>query len=149
MPKPKPQPKKPTARAATKATHKKEASWQDRFLEIFAMSLNVALAAMGAGINRATAYKERDKNAEFARGWDDAKAAAIERLEAVAFERAQKMSDTLLIFLLKSHKPERYRERYEAVTTNVNIDWDDLTDDELAKIAAGEHPTTVLANRRR
>lgn len=117
MAKQKPQPKKPSVKAATKATHKKETSWQDRFLEIFAMSLNVALAAQGAGINRATAYKERDKNADFARGWDDAKAAAIERLEAAAFERAKKMSDTLLIFLLKSHKPEMYRESIQQAHT--------------------------------
>lgn len=112
MPKPKPQPKRP-AKAATKATHKKGVSWQDRFLEIFAMSLNVALAAQGAGINRATAYKERDKSPEFAKAWDDAKAAAIERLEAAAFNRAQNMSDVLLIFLLKSHKPEIYRESFD------------------------------------
>jgi len=112
MPKPKPQPKRP-AKAATKATHKKGVSWQDRFLEIFAMSLNVALAAQGAGINRATAYKERDKSPEFAKAWDDAKAAAIERLEAAAFNRAQNMSDVLLIFLLKSHKPETYRESFD------------------------------------
>lgn len=113
MAKQKPQPKKPPVKAATKATHKKETSWQDRFLEIFAMSLNVALAAQGAGINRATAYKERDKSPEFAKAWDDAKAAAIERLEAAAFNRAQNMSDVLLIFLLKSHKPEIYRESFD------------------------------------
>lgn len=111
--KPKPQPKRPAKpaakKAATKATHKKGA-WQDRFIEIFAMSLNIALAAQGAGIDRTTAYRERNRNPEFAAAWDDAKAAAIERLEAAAFERARNMSDTLLIFLLKSHKPETYRE---------------------------------------
>lgn len=113
------------------------------------MSLNVALAAQGAGINRATAYKERDKSPEFAKAWDDAKAAAIERLEAAAFERARSASDTLLIFLLKSHKAEIYRDRYEVAATNVNVNWEDLTDDELARIAAGEQPAKVLADRRR
>lgn len=115
MPKPKPQPKKQPAKAATKATHKKGAdpSWQDRFLEIFAMSLSVVLAAQGAGVHRATVYRERDRNPEFAKAWEDAKAAAIERLEAAAFERARSTSDTLLIFLLKSHKPEVYRESFD------------------------------------
>lgn len=113
MPKPTPKPKRPTAKkTATKATLKKEA-WQDRFIEIFAMSLNIALAAQGAGIDRTTAYRERHRNPTFAAAWDDAKAAAIERLEAAAFERARNMSDTLLIFLLKSHKPETYRESFD------------------------------------
>lgn len=31
--------------------------------------------------------------------------------------------------------------------TNININWDDLTDDELKRIAAGETPASVLAAR--
>jgi hypothetical protein len=100
---------------ATKATQKKsdKSNWRDRFLELFAVSLNVAQAAQGAGINRKTVYKEREKSPDFAAQMDDAREAAIERLEAVAYERARTQSDVLLIFLLKSHKPERYRETHE------------------------------------
>ena len=112
MPKTKSKPNKKPVTAVSKVTPKKDAapSWQDRFVEIFAMSLNVALAAQGAGVTRMSAYRERKRNPEFAAAWEDAREAAAERLEATAFERAKSVSDTLLIFLLKSHKPERYRE---------------------------------------
>lgn len=145
---------KPRKQSATNATPKKAKAkhggeWCARFLEIFGMTLNVALAAHGAGVNRTQVYRERDRNPQFAEQLREAKAAAIERLEAAAYERAKNVSDTLLIFLLKSHKPELYRERYETTTTAFNLNWDDLTDAELERIAAGEPPTRVLADRRR
>lgn len=124
-------------------------NWQPKFLEIFGNTMNISLSADGAGIDRRTVYRARQNDPEFAAAMDDAKEEAIERLEADAYERAKKMSDTLLIFLLKAHKPALYRERYEQTTTNLNIDWNDLTDDELARIAAGEQPARVLADRRR
>lgn len=128
MPKPKPQPKRPTRTATkkpvTKVTPKKELSarerfyadnptWQEQFLALFGNSLNIASSAMGAGINRRTVYRERDRNPEFAAALADAKAEAIERLEGAAYDRAKKMSDVLLIFLLKAHKPEVYRESFD------------------------------------
>lgn len=110
------QPATKTPAVGTKTTPKnrRDNEWRTRFLEIFGMTLNVALAAHGAGIERTKIYKERDRNPEFAAQFADAKAAAIERLEAAAYERAKNVSDTLLIFLLKSHKPDIYREQYEA-----------------------------------
>lgn len=122
--------------------------WRVRFLELFSLSLNVSLSAQGAGVSRVWAYKERQKNPEFAAKWDDAKIAAIERLEGVAFKRAQESSDLLVIFLLKAHKPDVYRERFESTTMAVNIDWNQLTDEQLQRIAAGEKPTRVLEDRR-
>lgn len=121
MAKPKPKQKKKPVAAVTKVTPKKDAppTWQDRFVEIFAMSLNVALAAQGAGVSRVSAYRERKRNPEFAAAWEDAREAAAERLEAAAYERARNISDTLLIFLLKSHKPERYRESVQQQHTGV------------------------------
>ena len=92
-------------------------SWQERFLWLFGQNLNVASSAAGAGVHRRTVYKERDKDPEFAAAWDDAKREAIERLEAAAFARAQNMSDLLLIFLLKAHRPEVYRENVQQLHT--------------------------------
>ena len=144
------QPAAKTPPAVSKVTPKKRGGeWHERFLELFSMSLNVALAAHGAGVDRRQIYRECDRNPQFAEQLRDAKAAAIERLEAAAYERAKNVSDTLLIFLLKSHKPEVYRERYETTTTAINLNWDDLTDAELERIAAGEQPARVLADRRR
>ena len=144
MAKPKPKQNKKSAAAVTKVTPKKDAAptWQDRFVEIFAMSLNVALAAQGAGVSRVSAYRERKKNPEFAAAWEDAREAAAERLEAAAFERARNISDTLLIFLLKSHKPERYRENYTQYNLNLNLS--ELSDEQLERIAAGEPPESVI-----
>jgi hypothetical protein len=142
----KPTPKK-RATAAQPASPALNTSWHAKFLEILGTTCNVTLAARGAGINRWTAYEHRKLLSDFAAQWDDAKEAAIEILEAEAWQRARKQSDTLMIFLLKAHKPDKYRERYESHSVNVNIDWDSLTDAELEQIAGGANPASVLANR--
>jgi len=112
-------------RQSTKSTPKKKATrknatqtaldthWHARFLEILGATCNVTLAAKGAGIDRLTAYNHYNRLPDFAAQWDDAKEAAVELLEAEAWQRARKVSDTLIIFLLKAHKPAKYRERYE------------------------------------
>ena len=97
---------------STHATPKKVA-WQPRFLEAFRASANVRLACQAAGIDRKTAYRERDKDAAFAEAWDSAKEDAVDTLEAVVFQRARQASDTLAIFLLKAHRPHVYRERID------------------------------------
>ena len=146
---------------ATKATLKKKAtpvksvkvertvdlSWHPRFLQVLGTTCNVTIAANAAGVDRKTVYRHYREQPDFAEAWDDAKASAIEILEAEAWSRARKTSDTLIIFLLKAHKPAMYRERYEVAQTNLNINWDDLTENELERIAAGEDAATVLASR--
>lgn len=122
-------------------------SWHARFLEILGTTCNVTLAARGAGTKRPTAYEHYRTYPDFAAQWDDAKVAAVEILEAEAWQRARKVSDTLIIFLLKAHKPAMYRERYEVAQTNLNINWDDLTENEMERIANGESPASVLASR--
>ena len=126
---------KPAAKrksSATKATPKKEAidtSWHDRFLELLTTSCNVTLSARGAGIDRKTVYRHYEMFADFAAAWDDAKEAAIEILEAEAWQRARKQSDTLMIFLLKAHKPEKYQDRLNLRLERKNLD--EMSDDEL------------------
>ena len=132
-----------------KTTKGIDKSWHPRFIEVLGRSLNISLAARGAGVTRNTAYIHRHQFPEFAAAWDDALHEAIERLEADAYDRARKQSDVLTIFLLKAHKPDRYRDRIETTATNLNVPWDDLTNDELARIAAGEQPARVLADRRK
>ena len=112
--------KKKTVKAKPKVTPKKSRGkaahnpkWHAKFLELFGFSMNVVLSAKGAGVDRQTIYRERRRNPEFAAAYEEAKQEAIERLEADAYDRAKKASDTLLIFLLKSHKPEVYRENLQ------------------------------------
>lgn len=88
-------------------------NWQPQFLKLFGVSLNIVASAHGAGIDRQTVYRARRNDPEFAAAMDDAREEAIERLEAQAYQRAGKMSDTLLIFLLKAHKPAIYRENVQ------------------------------------
>ena len=50
--------------------------------------------------------------------WELAKQQAIDELESVAFTRAKKYSDTLLIFLLKALKPDVYRDSSKSEVVN-------------------------------
>jgi hypothetical protein len=101
------------------------------FLAALSGTANVARACDAAGIGRTTAYEWREADEDFRKRWDKALEIGIEALEDEAVRRAKegwdepvfyqgqqiatmrKYSDTLLIFLLKGRKPERYRERVE------------------------------------
>jgi len=87
--------------------------WAPRFLEVFRATCNVRLSADAAGIDRDTAYWRRQRDETFAARWAQAEQDAIDVLEAEARRRALSVSDTLLIFLLKAHRPALYRERYQ------------------------------------
>ena len=50
------------------------------------------------------------------------------------------------MFLLKGAAPERYRERYEVGGVLGNVDLDRLSDEQLQRIAVGEHPLSVLGS---
>jgi hypothetical protein len=112
---------------------------------------NVSRACEAAGLSRQTAYEWRSADKDFAERWDETVEAGTDELEEEARRRAfagvdepvfyqgdecgtvRKYSDTLLIFLLKGRKPDKYRER-------VTIDVKQLDSDierELALIAAG------------
>lgn len=90
----------------------KKADWEDAFLEAYADCGNVTESASRANISRHTVYDRRKRYATFADAMNEAKQAAIESLEAVAWKRAKESSDTLIIFLLKSLKPEQYRDQF-------------------------------------
>lgn len=115
------------------------AVWYPVFLAELALTGNVLLSARKANIGRATAYEHYHGNAEFKAGWDAAMDDAGDILEAearrratrgvtrskvlfyrgkpirvqgqVAKEEVTEYSDTLLIFLLKGAKPDKYAER--------------------------------------
>lgn len=93
-----------------KVTPKKVAEWAPIFLKTLAETANVRAACNAAGIARKTAYQHRNRSEVFAAKWDEALDEACDILEAAARERALTMSDTLLIFLLKAHRPALYRE---------------------------------------
>lgn len=109
------------------AAHGKKAA----LLEAFELIGNVTDACAAAGVVRSTHYGWLDTDAEYAAAFADAREGAADRLEREAVRRArdgvaepvfhkgevvghvQRYSDTLLIFLLKGLRPEKYRERYD------------------------------------
>ncbi len=111
--------------AADKRPRRKRA-----FLHALADTVNVAAACRDAGVPRRTVYDWRDADPDFARRWNDALDDGIDLLEAMlhrrAFEGVEKpvwhkgeqvgttrhYSDALAMFLLKAHRPERYRDNY-------------------------------------
>lgn len=96
----------------------------------------VSRACALTGISRRTVYRHRDSDAEFAAQWDDAIKDGVDTCKAEAHRRAfegvykpvihkgvitdryVEYSDTLAMFLLKSHDPI-YRDR---VSLEVNAD---------------------------
>lgn len=112
-----------------KQTPKKD--WKPQFIAELAARGNVVDACKKAKVVRSVAYATRTSDAAFAEAWKEAVEIAVEAMEAEARRRAvdgtlkpiyqggklmckvREYSDTLLIFLLKAHKPERYRERHQ------------------------------------
>ena len=100
------------------------------FLETLAETVNVSAACRKAGIRRRTAYNWRNADPRFAREWDDALEDGIDAMEAELHRRAfegverpvwhkgervgtvRHYSDALAMFLLKAHRPARYRDTY-------------------------------------
>jgi hypothetical protein len=95
------------------------------FLEALARSANVTGACELVGVSRAAVYEWRDGDPEFAAEWDAAVSRGLDGLEDLAVERAKAGSDMLLIFLLKAHRPERYRET-KHLTIDQNLSVQDL-----------------------
>lgn len=135
--------------------------WEAKFLAALEESANVTVAAEAADITRQNAYAYRREDAEFAQKWDAALDVGVGTLEDEAVRRARdgveepiyqrgeymgtvrKYSDTLLIFLLKSHKPQVYNppQRQEvtgenggAIKSEVTIDLSGVSTDQLRAI---------------
>lgn len=136
----------------TKLTRKK----RDEFIQkLSATGGNVSAAARQVGMSRGYVYELKGLDAEFAQAWDEAVEAGIDDLEQEARRRAyegtdepvfyqgvevgtvRRYSDTLTIVLLKAHRPEKYRERYD-VKGSLNLDVSKLTDEQLNALAAGQ-----------
>jgi hypothetical protein len=85
--------------------------WRAPFLEALELTGNVRASCKYARIARQTAYTHRNSDEAFCAEWNERLEEAIELLEGEARARAMVTSDTLMIFLLKSHRPDVYRER--------------------------------------
>ena len=109
---------------------------REAFLRALADTGIVTVAAGVAGVTRARAYQVRKADPAFAAAWEDAEEKAADALEAEAWRRAvvgiaeplvsagkvvrdddgkplaiRRYSDTLLITLLRAHRPGRFKDR--------------------------------------
>ena len=129
----------PKKKKRHRSTSAGKAGWQAKFLEALSKMPNVTVAAETAHVTRDAAYMLRGRDESFKAKWDTAVKQGIERLEASAWHRAhtgilkpiwmkdangnpvkvdevREPSDVLTIFLLKSHKPEVYREQRDVLS---------------------------------
>lgn len=107
------------------------------FLASYGELGNITLAAEAAKIYRTTHYDWLESDPDYRQRYEDAREAAADRLEAEARRRAvegvrkpagwfrgepggyvQEYSDTLLIFLLKGLRPEKYVEYHKHEITD-------------------------------
>lgn len=95
---------------------------REQFLAVLRHSCNVSASARAAGISRRAAYEWRDSDPEFAADWADAVEEAADRLEEIAWKRAEEESDRMLEILLKGHRPEKYVDRIRAEHTGKDGD---------------------------
>ena len=109
--------------------------WWAAFFDAFRETGIVKEAAAIAEIDRSTVYAERKSDPEFARLWEEIEEDTTQAMEREAIRRGmtgvekpvfhkgevcghvKEYSDTLLIFMLKSRRPEVYRERHEVQHT--------------------------------
>lgn len=123
----------------TKSTPKKAggggaAAWREKFLACLASYPNVTAACRCARVDRKIAYLLRHSDPKFAAQWAEALQLGIAAAEDEAWRRAKgsKASDTLIIFMLKAHRPEVYREPRDVNLTgdlSLRVTIPGLTDD--------------------
>lgn len=151
--------------STTKNRRRSGSDWAADFLECLAKTSNITAACEVTGVSRTAFYFRRDSDDEFALAVRQAIDASIDILELEARRRAlhgcerpvfgsggpgqgtvqvgtvTEYSDTLTIFLLKAHRPEKYRERYEVkhggeIAHRRDVDIKDLTLEELREYEA-------------
>lgn len=122
---------------ALNCTSKKD--WGDIYLKALSETGNVQESCRVAKISRRTPYERQERDKTFAAACKESLEEATEKLELEARRRAlhglerkkfdkgvplidpatgeqyveREYSDTLMIFLLKAHKPDKYREKID------------------------------------
>jgi hypothetical protein len=106
------------------------------FLDALAEGASVTKAASAAGLGRTAAYAWREDDEGFKAEWDSAVEAGTDVMEDEALRRAvngvskpvfhkgtacgyvQEYSDTLMIFMLKARRPDKYKDRAAVESDN-------------------------------
>ena len=91
--------------------HRAREAKKNAFIGQLRQSGMIREACAAAGISRTQAYRWKDRDSLFADRWMEALEDAADILEAEAWRRALDHSDTLLIFLLKGLRPEKFNDK--------------------------------------
>lgn len=145
----------PASDTSDTASRARTEDWsREAFLAAFEESGMVIEACEMVGIARSTAYLERQRNEDFAIAWADVEERSTERMEREAYRRAvegtvepvvsagkhvtdvRRYSDSLLQFMLKARRPDRYRENVKVehggtIHQEVRVDLAKLPDEDL------------------
>jgi len=113
--------------------------WRPEFLLALREDGTVTAACERAGIGRTTAYDHRNRDDVFRADWDEAYRAFWDDLEVFAHAKARSntQSDALLIFLMKAHPSQMYKEKLqvggdpESPPVKMEHDLSRLTSEEL------------------
>jgi len=125
------------------ATEVQAVQQKRRFLAAFAASGNVSAACRAARVPRQNVYRWQEIDDAFVLAYRAAEVQAVDALEAEARRRATgypvttvdaagaehtvtRYSDTLLIFLLKGARPEKYRDKVDLTVSQVVREYRDL-----------------------
>lgn len=128
------------ATTATNATaqraRKARRNWRPRFLAALESEGTVSAACKLAGIDRSTAYRERQRDEDFAVAWSDVEQQVTDALEGKAVALALAGDTRLLEFLLKARRPDRYRDNVKVEHTGtIKHDVTTMSTDELQALA--------------
>ena len=129
----------PNATPKKRATRQKRTrNWKPAFLAALAAWPDVSKACEAAGISRRTAYRERQRDEDFALAWHDAINVSLDQVEAALIERALKSDTTAAIFLLKSHRRDVYGDNLKLEHSGrIGHDLEGLDDEQLDKVIQG------------
>jgi hypothetical protein len=112
---------------------------REKFLARLALGFSVQGACDAAVMGRATAYRWRSENPDFAEAWDAAIEAGTDCLEDIAMQRAKERSDVLMIVMLKARRPDKYAEVSKQRITGKD-------DDSPVKLGADSRILNLLGN---
>ena len=111
---------------------------REKFIQVLRAQANVSNACTAINVSRRGAYSRREADPAFAAAWDEAIEEAADALEAEAWRRAvsgverpivwkgevtgtvREYSDRLLECLLRAHRPEKFRIRYQVQVATDN-----------------------------
>lgn len=136
----------------------KQQVWKPVFLAELMKNGNISKACRKAGISRGHSYKAAKEDPQFAAEWDEIINFVLDEGEEEAWRRGKegwleelsfkgeltgdhvrKFDSTLLMFMLKAHRPHKFRERLQIDSAPWPAeDYDLLTKQELEAVADGK-----------